>query len=109
MMATTLSEEITIGAFRYVRAPRPIFFPSEEKVPEGRRHLRLRTFLWQLLEAAFADRAVAGSDQLMYWDASNPKRCLAPTSTCGSIRCGATIGRAGRRGSAAPRSSRSRS
>lgn len=78
MMAAPLPETVTIGAFEYLRPPRPIFFPSEEKVPEGRRHLRLRTFLWQLLEAATKDRAVAGSDQFIYWDASNPKRCLAP-------------------------------
>ena len=47
-------------------------------MPETKRHLRLRTLLFQLLDFAFADQASIGSDQFVYFDASNPSRCLAP-------------------------------
>jgi Uma2 family endonuclease len=47
-------------------------------VPETRRHLGLRTALFQILEAAFADRAVIGSEQFVYWDPTDPKACCAP-------------------------------
>jgi hypothetical protein len=63
---------------RYVRAPVPIVFPSEEKVPESKRHLKLRTLLYQVLDLAFADRAAIGCDQFVYWDPTDPKACLAP-------------------------------
>jgi Uma2 family endonuclease len=72
------SPERALLALRYVRAPRPIVFPSEAEVPEGKRHLQLRTFLFQLLQFAFARECSIGSDQFVYWNASDPKRCLAP-------------------------------
>lgn len=53
-------------------------FPSEAEVPEGKRHLELRTFLYRVLKLAFADRACIGCDQFVYWNARNPKRCLSP-------------------------------
>lgn len=39
---------------RYVREPEPIRFPEEAEVPEGKRHLVLRTFLFRLLHARAA-------------------------------------------------------
>jgi Uma2 family endonuclease len=63
---------------RHVRPPRPIRFPSEAEVPEGKRHYELRTFLYRLLKLAFADRACVGCDQFVYWNARSPKRCLSP-------------------------------
>jgi len=39
---------------RYVRAPEPIHFPEEAEVPEGKRHLALRTFLFRVLQFALA-------------------------------------------------------
>ena len=47
-------------------------------MPETRRHLGLRTALFQILEAAFADRATIGSEQFVYWDPTDPKACCAP-------------------------------
>ena len=64
--------------FDYVRPIRPRFFPVQEKVPESIHHLELRTALYQLLRFFLKGRAVVGSDQFMYYDASNPKACLAP-------------------------------
>ncbi len=63
---------------RYLRAPQPIYFPVEAEVPESKRHLELRTILYLLLKHAFADRAMVGSDQFVYWDPTDPRQCLAP-------------------------------
>jgi len=53
-------------------------FPDSAEVPEHRRHLRLRTLLFQFLEHAFADVAAVGSEQFVYWDPTNPRACLSP-------------------------------
>jgi Uma2 family endonuclease len=70
------------GRHVYVRAPEPIEFPSseplEEHVSETKRHLTLRTTLFLLLEEAFASRGAIGSDQFVYWDPRDPKKCLSP-------------------------------
>src|SRR5262245_14489563 len=63
---------------RYVRAPEPIRFPEEEEVPEGYAHLVVRTFLFQLLSFALGPEHSVGSDQFVYWNASDPKRKLSP-------------------------------
>jgi Uma2 family endonuclease len=64
--------------YRSYQAPRAQHFPSEEKVPEGKQHLKLRTALYQILELAFGARHGVGSDQFVYWDPTDPRRCLAP-------------------------------
>jgi hypothetical protein len=64
--------------FRHVRETRPDLFPTSEEVPETKRHLALRTALFQILEAAFADRAAIGSEQFVYWDPTDPRQCCAP-------------------------------
>ena len=56
----------------------PVHFPDSAEVPEHRRHLRLRTLLFQFLELAFADVAAVGSEQFVYWDPTDPRACLAP-------------------------------
>lgn len=53
-------------------------FPAEAAVPETKRHLELRTLLYQLLKLAFADRAAIGCDQFVYWDPTDARACLAP-------------------------------
>ncbi len=63
---------------KHRRAPRPIVFPVEVQVPESIRHLKLRTALMSILEQAFATEAAIGSDQFVYWNARDPRRCLAP-------------------------------
>ncbi|XYI02995.1 Uma2 family endonuclease [Sorangium sp. So ce1128] len=62
---------------RHVRAPSPLHFPEEAVVRETKRHLEIRTLLYIVLKT-FADRAAIGSDQFVYWSASDPSRCLAP-------------------------------
>src|SRR5256885_15774419 len=63
---------------RSLRAPRPLFFPCDEEMPETRRHLEVRTALFQSFREAFGDRAVIGSEQFVYWDPTDPGQCCAP-------------------------------
>jgi Uma2 family endonuclease len=63
---------------RHRRAPSPLHFPVEATVPESKRHLKLRTLLFQILERELADRANIGCHQFVYWNAADPKVCLAP-------------------------------
>ena len=58
--------------------PLAVHFPVSAEVPEHRRHLRLRTLLFQFLEHAFAEVAAVGSEQFVYWDPSDPRACLSP-------------------------------
>jgi Uma2 family endonuclease len=64
---------------RHKRAPAPIHFPAEAEMPETKRHLKLRTLLFAVLET-FADRASVGSEQLIYWAPTEPAKCLAPNA-----------------------------
>src|SRR5512138_182898 len=61
----------------HIRALRPIDFPSEELVPETKRHLEARTVLYLILKEALPG-ATVGSEQFIYYDAADPRRCLAP-------------------------------
>lgn len=63
---------------RHLRAPSPIRFPEEAEVPESIAHLVLRTFLFRLLRFVLGPEHSVGSDQFVYWLASDPTRCLAP-------------------------------
>lgn len=63
---------------RYLRAPSPTFFPSEEEVPETSVHLRLRTALFLVLDRELRGRAFVGSDQFVYWDPTDATACVAP-------------------------------
>lgn len=72
------SGAVTVGRHRYLRAPIPVVFPEHEDVGEHKTHLELRTLLYQFLKLAFADQAVLGSDQFVYWDPTSARACLAP-------------------------------
>jgi hypothetical protein len=63
---------------RYLRKPVPLFFPCDEEVPEHKLHVELRTALYQLIGLALGDRVIVGTEQFVYYDASDPRRCLAP-------------------------------
>jgi len=78
--SVNLSRVMTKGLadFRYVRAPVPLHFPESAEMPEHKIHLSLRTFLYQLLRFALGPGHSVGSEQLVYWLATNPRRCLAP-------------------------------
>ena len=72
------SGPVTIGRFRYVRAPRPLHFPESAEVPESKVHWELRALLYALLKYAFAREHSIGADQFVYWDPTDPRACLAP-------------------------------
>jgi Uma2 family endonuclease len=74
----TGSEAVTIGRHTYLRAPQALHFPEHEQVPETKWHLELKTLVYQFLKLAFADQALIGCDQFVYFDAANPRVCLAP-------------------------------
>jgi Uma2 family endonuclease len=65
-------------AHRYLREPEPLFFPVDEEMPGTRRHLEVRTALYQSLKAAFRETAVLGSEQFVFWDPTDPKARCAP-------------------------------
>lgn len=64
--------------FRYREHPKPIQFPTDVGLPETRRHYELRTALFQITKLALSNIASIGSDQLVYWNAADPSRCVAP-------------------------------
>jgi hypothetical protein len=63
---------------RYLTSPKPIHFPTTRPVPETAVHMRLRTALFLIIERELRGRAFVGSDQFVYWDATDPKACLSP-------------------------------
>ena len=65
-------------ALRYRRATTPLSFPERQLMPEGKTHLTLRTFPYQLLRFALGPSHSVGSEQFVYWNAADPRRCLAP-------------------------------
>lgn len=85
MWSEDYDPRMDLGAIRHRRAPRPLHFPWSEKVPESKRHVQLRTFLFEILRLEWADRACIGCDQFVYWNAADPKRNLAPD---GFVRVG---------------------
>jgi len=63
---------------RYRQVLPPLRFPVEETVTEGRAHFRLRLLLFESLDLELGSRATVCSDQFVYWNARDPRRCLAP-------------------------------
>ncbi|MFC1641306.1 hypothetical protein ACFL5O_01265 [Myxococcota bacterium] len=95
---------------RYVRAPVPIHFPAQEdeQAGETEAHQAIREALASSLRLAYAAKALIGSDQFLYWDPTDLKKCLAPDLACGA-EPGASCWRPGRSGNGALQSWLSRS
>jgi Uma2 family endonuclease len=66
------------AARRYLRPPVPLFFPEVEQMPEGRWHRLATEALAQSIEHELSRQVLVSCDQFLYWDPTNPKRCLAP-------------------------------
>ena len=70
------------SSLRHVRPVQPLRFPEQEpedeRMPEGRRHRYLCNALNEMLQAVCVPEHTVGADQFVYFDASNPRRCLAP-------------------------------
>jgi Uma2 family endonuclease len=67
---------------RHVRPVQPLVFSAlanpEWQLGQSLRHLRLCELLHAILRQAVTRGDSVGSDQFVYFDASNPKRCVAP-------------------------------
>ena len=63
---------------RHLYVPPPLHFPEEELMPEGKAHLIVRTFLYQLLQYALGPDHSVGSEQFIYWNARDTQIKLAP-------------------------------
>lgn len=63
---------------RYLTADTPLHFPESAEMPESELHLELRTLLYHLLKDYLGQGATVGSEQFVYYDASDPKKALAP-------------------------------
>ncbi len=70
------------SALPHVRAAEPLHFPEQEpeseRMGQGRRHYNLCKALYEMLCQACVPEHTVGADQFVYFDAANPKRCLAP-------------------------------
>ena len=70
------------SALLHVRPAEPLHFPEQEpeseRMGQGRRHLKLCNALFEMLCAACVPEHTVGADQFVYFDAANPKHCLAP-------------------------------
>jgi hypothetical protein len=75
---TPPEQPVVIDGYSYLRPPVPLHFPEQAEMPEGKRHLELRTLLFQFLQFAFASEAGIGCDQFVYWDPTDPRASLAP-------------------------------
>lgn len=76
---------------RYVRAPEPLVFPEQAEMPESQLHLDLRTLLYHLLRDHLGDRYTVGSEQFVYWDAADPRKCLSPDAYVRATPAGAPV------------------
>ena len=66
---------------RHVRPVQPLQFPSSDPewdMPESNRHGLLCELLRQILARALGREHSIGKDNFVYFDATHPRRCLAP-------------------------------
>ena len=63
---------------KYKRTPVPLHFPEYELMPETGVHVELKQAVYDVLRDEFQGHATIACDQFLYWDPTNPKRCLAP-------------------------------
>jgi len=73
----------------YLQPPSPIHFPESAEMPETGVHLELRTALYLLVRDFVGARGAVGSEQFVYWDPLDPRKCLAPDLI---VRMGAAPG-----------------
>jgi len=75
---------VRASSLRHVRPVQPLCFPEQEpeseRMGQGRRHLHLCRALYDMIRAVCVPEHTVGADQFVYFDAANPKRCLAPDS-----------------------------
>ncbi len=82
LMPMSFSARRGAETLRHRRPVQPLLFPStepeNERVPESKRHLVLRTALYQVLSLELRGVHSVGSEQFIYWNARDPRRCCSP-------------------------------
>jgi hypothetical protein len=76
-----MTRPASLENLRHHRPPMPLRFPSSQPewdLGQSIRHLHLCMILHELLVSAAGKGTAVGSDQFVYFDAANPRRCLAP-------------------------------
>jgi hypothetical protein len=63
---------------RYLRTPAPLHFPEEECLSDSDEHFERRVLLWESVRLAVGDHGLVSSDQFVYFDPTDPQKCLAP-------------------------------
>ena len=66
---------------RHVRPAQPLRFPESQPewdLGQSIRHLHLCAILHEILRSVVGPEGSVGCDQFVYFDAANPRRCLAP-------------------------------
>jgi hypothetical protein len=63
---------------RYLRPPKPVVYPDTDPLGETGFHLELRTALYLTLKQLIGGRGAVGSDQFVYYDPTNARKCLSP-------------------------------
>jgi hypothetical protein len=73
---------VRASSLRHVRPVQPLRFPEqepdEERMGQGRRHFKLCKALYEMLCSVCVPEHTVGADQFVYFDAAEPRRCLAP-------------------------------
>ncbi len=70
-----------LPSVRHVRPVQPLEFPStnaEWDLGEGLRRGRICELLWVVVTRLLGGAHAAGKDNFVYYDANDPKKCLAP-------------------------------
>ena len=62
----------------HLTSPRPLLFPTDAEAPVSTDHFDQRTALYLVLRRLFDASAWVGSNQFVYFDASDPNRSVAP-------------------------------
>ncbi len=82
LAADTLSSMAVLPeSIRHVRPAQPLQFPSSQPewdVGQSIRHLHLCAILHEILLRVLGPSSSVGCDQFVYFDAANPRRCVAP-------------------------------
>ncbi len=73
-----MAQPLSVPLVEHPPAPGPLVFPTDATVPESTEHFELRTALYLVLCRVFAAKAWIGSDQFVYFDATDPARSVAP-------------------------------
>jgi Uma2 family endonuclease len=63
---------------RYLRTPAPLNFPEEECLSDSDEHFERRVLLWESVRLAVGEQGLVSSDQFVYFDPTDPQKCLAP-------------------------------